>query len=555
MKYIGGGRGKALGIGIGIVMALALPATSRAADPEALKASTVKITVEHSEGTSKGSGIILCQRDGRLDILTAKHVLTGQGLVDDSGQRGQRFRGVETYQVAFYRNSPLPIRASVAAAIVQKAEYKDLALLTLAGAGAPVATARLGDSAALRSGVEVESIGHLDVDWDWSRGTVKSVGEFIRHSSNIDQGYSGGPVYNAAGEVVGLNLQAIHGVARAMPIEEAMLTVRRWLDPQCAAGVAATPRPPATEPAASPPTTTQPANSGTTTPPPARHTAGESDVKRVAGVDFAWRYIPEGSFQMGSPPDEARRDDDEARHRVTLTRGFWMGETEVTQAQWKALMGTDPSRFQACGPDCPVERVNWYEAVAFANALSKRSNLAACYEVSGGNGQRPGKDLEYASVSLKDIHCQGYRLPTEAEWEYAARAKTTTRFWTGEKLTTKQANYGGNYPYAGHAKGEYLKTTVEIRSFKANAWGLFEVHGNVWEWTEDAAERDPEGKMATDTYKGDVQNPLSTRGPVRVIRGGSWGIIARYCRAANRGALVPGSRDGNVGFRLVRTAP
>ncbi len=524
-------------IAVGATAIAMLQSIRKPAVVEALKASTVKITVEHSEGTSTGSGIILCQQDGRLDILTAKHVLTGQGLVDDSGERSQRFRGVESYQVAFFRNSPLPIRAPAGAAIVQKAEYKDLALLTLAGVDAPVAMVRIGESAALRSGVEVESVGHLDVDWDWTRGEVRSVGEFIRHSSDIDRGHSGGPVFNAAGEVVGLNLQKYRGVARAIPIEEAMLTVRRWIDPRCAGGVAAVPPPPS------------PTKSAVGEP-----IAGQRDVERVAGVDFAWRHIPAGSFQMGSPAGEEGREDDEPRHRVTLTRGFWMGETEVTQAQWQALMGTDPSGYHACGLECPVETVNWYEAVAFANELSKRTGLAACYELSGDNGKRAGKDLVYRNVSFKGLDCPGYRLPSEAEWEYAARAKTTTPFWIGRSLTTRQANYDGNYPHAGQAKGEYRTKPVAVRSFDANAWGLYEVHGNVWEWTQDMAEL-KEGRVVTDTYQDDVSNPLSTRGPRRVIRGGGWYLGAYSCRAANRDAMPPGSRRTRGGFRLVRTSP
>ncbi len=231
--------------GLGLVLALALPAAG-GADTELLKASTVKITVEHSEGTSTGSGIILCQQDGRLDILTAKHVLTGQGLVDDSGERSPRFRGVKAHRVAFHRNSPPPVHAPLGTAIIRKAEFKDLALLTLIGVDAPVTTVRVGDSTALRAGVEVESVGHLDVDWDWTRGTVRSVGEFIRHSSDIDRGHSGGPVFNAAGEVVGLNLQEFRGVARAMSIEEAMSTIREWIDPRCATRLTAAPPPAAT---------------------------------------------------------------------------------------------------------------------------------------------------------------------------------------------------------------------------------------------------------------------------------------------------------------------
>ncbi len=543
---------------LGIILALALPVAG-AADTELLKASTVKITVEHDEGTSTGSGIILCQQDGRLDILTAKHVLTGQGLVDASGERSPRFRGVEAFRVAFYRNSPLPIHAPVGAAVVQKAEFKDLALLTVDGIDASLTRVTLGESTPLRSGVEVESVGHLDVDWDWTRGTVRSVGEFIRHSSDIDRGHSGGPLFNAAGELVGLNLQEYRDVARAMPIEEAMLTVRRWIDPRCV-GEAESEESPATDNPLSRRLRAPGISAfASDSPPPSRPAAGHRDVTRVEGVEFALRFIPAGSFQMGSPESEEGRDGDEPQHRVTLTRSFWMGETEITQAQWQALMGTEPSRFKECGSECPVERVNWYAAVTFANELSKRSRLTACYQLSGDNGRRAGEGLVYQDVSFEGLECPGYRLPTEAEWEYAARASTTKPFWTGENLTTEQANYNGNLPYAGHAKGEYRQTTVEVRSFDANPWGLHGVHGNVREWTQDAAEFEAILVTlltpTTGTDKAGRRDPLSTRGPLRVLRGGGWGSGARYCRAANRDAVGPGNRSDFVGFRLVRTLP
>ena len=217
-------------------MALAVAKVAAAADVEALKAATVKITVAHASGSSRGSGIILCQLGTRVDILTAKHVLTGQGLFDESGVPfGERFRDLRATEIAFYRNRLLPVRFLPAdpRVLVQKATFKDLALITLEGIEARLTVARLGASSALATGDEIQAVGHLDVDWDGTTGSVRSTGEFLRHSAAIDGGYSGGPVANAAGEVVGVNIQTLRGVARAVPIEEAMRTVRPWIPPSC----------------------------------------------------------------------------------------------------------------------------------------------------------------------------------------------------------------------------------------------------------------------------------------------------------------------------------
>ncbi len=266
---------------------------------------------------------------------------------------------------------------------------------------------------------------------------------------------------------------------------------------------------------------------------------GERWQEEAVGMWF--RYLPEGTFQMGSPESEKERFDDETLHQVKLTRGFRIGETEVTQDQWKQLAGNNPSRFKDCGGKCPVENVNWYEALWYANELSKRAGFAPCYELSECNGKNAGEDLECSTVTFKEPGYTGYRLPTEAEWEYAARAGTGTPFWTGGNLPTDQANY------AGHGKGKYRKTTVEVRSFDPNPWGLYEVHGNVWEWVWDWY----------GPYSGEAVDPIGPQeaGSNRVFRGGGWINRARYCRAADRNRSAPGIRSDILGFRLVRTYP
>ncbi len=240
--------------------------------------------------------------------------------------------------------------------------------------------------------------------------------------------------------------------------------------------------------------------------------AGETRTFTVNGVSFKMVRIPAGEFMMGSPSNEPGRDSDETQHRVRISKDFWMGRTEVTQGLWKAVMGSNPSHFSNCGDDCPVEKVSWNDCQEFIRKLNGM--------VSGGN----------------------FRLPTEAEWEYACRAGTTTPFNTGRCLNGDQANYDGSNPLSGCSKGEYRKRTVKAGSFSPNAWGLFDMHGNVWEWCEDWYGNYPSGSV-TDP-KG------ASSGSNRVFRGGSWNLSARNCRSALRGRYDPGYRFYNYGFRL-----
>ncbi|GAB4401903.1 MAG: hypothetical protein OHK0053_25200 [Microscillaceae bacterium] len=230
-------------------------------------------------------------------------------------------------------------------------------------------------------------------------------------------------------------------------------------------------------------------------------TAG-SYTEQINGVVLEMVQIKGGTFMMGSPTSEPERESDETQHQVTL-RDFKMGKYEVSQAQWRAVMGSNPSRFKDCD-NCPVENVSWEDIQEFLQKLNAMT----------------GKN---------------YRLPTEAEWEYACRAGTTTPFYTGNNLTTDQANYDGN------SKGQYRAKTTPVGSFAPNAWGLYDMHGNVWEWCSDwydeyssTAQTNPEGP-ATGSY--------------RVLRGGSWLYYASSCRSANR-HLTPTFRSSFNGFRL-----
>ena len=228
------------------------------------------------------------------------------------------------------------------------------------------------------------------------------------------------------------------------------------------------------------------------------------------GIRHLFRWCEPGTFLMGSPADEPERYDDETQHPVTLTRGFWIAETPVTQALWEIFMGDNPSRFK--GTERPVDSVSWEDAQRFINKL---------------NGIKPELQL-----------C----LPTEAQWEYACRAGTTTPFSFGDNITTDQVNYDGNHPYNDGRKGEYHHQTVEVKSLPPNAWGLYQMHGNVYEWCQDWYGLYPSQSVT------DPQGAVS--GTNRVLRGGSWIRHGRYCRSAYRYRRDPADRYSDIGFRL-----
>ena len=225
-----------------------------------------------------------------------------------------------------------------------------------------------------------------------------------------------------------------------------------------------------------------------------------------------FRWIAPGTFLMGSPPTEPERiEERETQHEVTLTKGYWLADSASTQALWMAVMGDNPSSFKDNAHN-PVEKVSWNDVKTFIDKLNQLAPNANA------------------------------RLPTEAEWEYACRAGTTTPFSFGDNITPEQVNYHGGYPYANGEKGLYREKTVPVKSLPPNAWGLYEMHGNVWEWCEDGfAEFD--AMPQTD--------PLGpTTSADRVLRGGCWIGGGRSVRSAYRGRGEPDYRDDGIGFRL-----
>jgi formylglycine-generating enzyme required for sulfatase activity len=259
--------------------------------------------------------------------------------------------------------------------------------------------------------------------------------------------------------------------------------------------------------------------------------------------------IPAGSFLMGSPPTEPFRSPQETRHEVSVS-SFLLGRFPVTQAQWQSVMGVNPSYFRG-DSRLPVEGVTWYDAVAFCNWLSLKAGLKPCYQYEGV-GADPSRWPTGWKQSLHDhIRCDwgadGFRLPTEAEWEYACRAGTATATAFGNTLTSRQANFNGEEPYETGEKGPNLRRTTPVGSYPPNAWGLYDMHGNVTEWCWDwFADYDP-AKAKDPRGPSELQKQ-------RVFRGGSWFSHGSDVRSAARFGDAPFFRLDMLpgGLRLAR---
>lgn len=250
------------------------------------------------------------------------------------------------------------------------------------------------------------------------------------------------------------------------------------------------------------------------------------DERDVSGVKLRW--CPPGRFVMGSPSDEPERRPDEAQVEVRLTTGFWMGKHEVTQGQWKRVVGEFPQpQPTGEGREFPVVWVSYIEAEAFCQSLTALGHKS---------GELP-KDWEF-------------RLPTEAQWEYACRAGTTTATSFGNKFTSKQANFLGNKPYNGSDISPALNRAMPVGKYPANAWGLHDMHGNVFEYCRDWYHAQlPGGDDPDLSDRKGVANRDGTFSRVR--RGGAWNDEGKYLRSAFRLRYEPERRSDHIGFRVV----
>ncbi|HVP39347.1 MAG TPA: SUMF1/EgtB/PvdO family nonheme iron enzyme [Candidatus Saccharimonadales bacterium] len=278
---------------------------------------------------------------------------------------------------------------------------------------------------------------------------------------------------------------------------------------------------------------------------------GASSDSTTAAVDVpaADRMVavPAGGFFMGSPPGETGHDTSETRHLVTLTHPFSLGRYEVTQERWQALMGWNESDFS--GADRPVDEVTWYDAVDFCNRRSAAEGLPPAYALSGV--YRSGNHILLAQVAW-DRSADGYRLPTEAEWEYACRAGSTTAFanggamvWAG-RIAPEGCWSDSVLDAIGWYCGDAPGGTRPVGGKAANAWGLYDMHGNVWEWCWDWAWAYPPG-AATDPTGPDT-------GEFRVRRSGAWDRGSSACRSASRYYGAPGFHYVAYGLRVARGA-
>ena len=252
-------------------------------------------------------------------------------------------------------------------------------------------------------------------------------------------------------------------------------------------------------------------------------------------VEFAWqgevvqrmRWIEPGQFVMGAPNEEEQSYEDERpQHVVQISKGFWLADTACTQALWQAVMRKNPSRFVAGkrgGKMHPLEQVSYLMVQDFLQRL--QNSLPACRAT----------------------------LPTEAEWEYACRAGSTTPFFFGASISTAQVNYNGDYPYGDAKKGEFRRATVAVKALAANAWGLYQMHGNVWEWCADTL-RTYQSAAALDPGLEQALATVHDSRAARVLRGGGWDVNAWFARSAFRFRVLPGWQDGNTGFRFVLRA-
>ena len=262
----------------------------------------------------------------------------------------------------------------------------------------------------------------------------------------------------------------------------------------------------------------------------------------MAGFSDGFIRVASGQFILGSPPDEPGRDEDERLHLVTFTRSFFISDHEVTQAEWRALMGWNNSDYLA--ENRPVEKVTWFDCVEFCNRKSRAAGFGVAYTIT--NPQTSGHHIIAATVAW-DRNATGYRLPTEAEWEYACRATSLPAFCNGE-ISELECGVDSNLTVVGWYCGNAGTSTHAVKGKQPNSWNLYDMHGNVWEWCWDW--------YAPYASAGVIDPAGGASGSTRVLRGGAWNYNATYCRSAyRRSDASPGYSYHDIGVRLVRLAP
>ena len=516
-------------VAVGIVGCSLLPNFN---DPSA---SIVLITYSEDSGYGSqdfGSGFVIEQGRGFCRILTSGHVLEHQGTVLAPNQVMVR-----------------PLGASVRpSSSLKRFAGVDLGEIEIPTDGqCPYPALPLGDSDLVKLGAELQVWGYVNDGTGWdvqvksvnvesAKGTTNGYG--FGYTGRTLPGMSGSPVLRW-GRVVGVHGLYEEGldVSRAVVInafDPDGESLKGELNGEAPAEEAPAEEAPAEEaPADEAPAEGVPAVAGlsrfraeTVTVDSQGNIDRRQSIEpeyfteRINGVGIDMVAISGGTFWMGSPSgEEGSYDDEKPQHEVTV-QPFFMGKTEVTQAQWRAVaqlpqinrsLNPDPSRFK--GDNRPVEQVSWDDAQEFIVRLSKATGKA-------------------------------YQLPSEAVWEYAARAGTTTPFAFGATLSTEIANYNGNVTYGNGKKGVYRSETVDVGSFPPNGWGLYDMHGNVWEWNEDSWHNSYNGAPTDGTAW--IDNSTE----IKLLRGGSWIFNPRSCRSAVRLDYTRDNRDFFIGFRL-----